>query len=433
MLLFSVLPFTVNAAPAHTIELSFSENAGGKTVISLILSEPKLLAAIDFTLTLSSGNAVIETFDTEDSDLADKFCDFDDISEDSSDKEIFTYTTKESEKRISFSGFFLNSFSATKTIHLCDITINSVEAFSSDDIFEFTYTLTGEDYSKTESRSYSLLHKDLCINAKKQAFSSGDADLDGKVNSTDARRILRASVGIDALSLEEYPYADTDYDGKITATDARFSLRLSVGLENAVIHSFDISLEDGKKCEEGGNYTFTCKLTGKSFTMVIPNGGHITEKPDCLNTGNCTICNEIILPALGHNFGENKICTECKADKNLIDEATAMLTPLLEEIHLYDTLAEESLQMNKYRDFIAHSQEATKSIKKAADICDGITGMEKVNEHLMTAYSVRFQAFASIMDENGNITANAGNCNAIRSAVAQSKEHIDYASDFYVE
>ncbi len=428
VLLISAFPFCVGATPTRKINLFFSESEDGKAVVSLILPSADKLTAIDFSITLSSGTAIIEAFSTENTDIKDIIYDFDALPEDSPEKDIFTYKTTEKPDRINFSGFFLDSLTTDKDFHLCDIIIFSDGELSETDVLQFSYMLTCEDGSTSESHTYSLLNKDLIANAKNLSYPSGDANLDGKVDSSDARIILRASVGLDVLSLEASPYADSDYDGKITATDARFALRFSVGLEEAVLHSFSISLEQEKTCEEGGNYTFTCSLTGKNFTMAVANGGHISNSPDCLNTGNCIICGEVILQPLGHNFTENGFCSECKADKNLIDETTEMLTPLLEEIHLYDTLAEKSLLMNKYKDFISNTQEATKSIRKAADICEGITGMEKVNEHLMTAYSIRFNAFASLMDENGGILSSAGNCNVILAAVKQSNRHIDYTS-----
>lgn len=53
----------------------------------------------------------------------------------------------------------------------------------------------------------------------------GDADGDGKITAADARLILRASVGLEEVSLDA---GDVDGDGKITAADARQVLRNSV-------------------------------------------------------------------------------------------------------------------------------------------------------------------------------------------------------------
>ncbi len=432
VLLFSALPFISFAAPENRINLSFSETEDGKTVISVILPPSDKLTAVDFSLVISSDTAVIEALSTENTDIKNMIYDFDCLPEDSTENEVFTYTATKKSDRISFSGFFLYSFTTEEDLHLCNIIIQSDREFTENDVFRFSYTLTCEESKETESHAYSLLNKDLSEKKEKRSYPSGDANLDGIVDSSDARLILRASVGLETLCLEESPYADSDCDGKITATDARFSLRFSVGLEEAVLHSFDISLEEGKNCEDGGNYTFTCSITGRSFTMEIANGGHICHDTDCINTGNCEICNEAILPATGHKFDKNGICTECKADKALLDEATEMLIPLLEEIHISDSLADEALHKNMRTDFIFHTQEATKSIRKAAVICQGITGMNKVEEHLMTAYNIRFQAFASVMDENGEILSNASNCNVILTAVKQSNQHIDYASYLYV-
>ena len=54
----------------------------------------------------------------------------------------------------------------------------------------------------------------------------GDVDGDGKVTAADARIILRASVGLEKVSLER---GDIDGDGKITSSDSRAALKISTG------------------------------------------------------------------------------------------------------------------------------------------------------------------------------------------------------------
>lgn len=426
--LFSVLPFSAEASPDRTVSLDFSETEEGKTLVSVILSPPDKLTVIDFSLILFSEGTAIDSLSIENTGIANMIYDFDSLPEHSDENEIFTYTAVKNTDRINFSGFFLDSFTSEDKLHLCDIIISSDRAFTEKDIVRFSCTLTGEESKEAVTLTYSLLNKDLTENNWRHSYPSGDANLDGIIDSSDARLILRASVGLDALGLEASPYADSDCDGKITATDARFALRFSVGLEETQLYSFDISLEEEKTCEEGGKYTFTCALTGISFSMEITGSGHICSKAACLTAGKCVICHEELLPATGHSFNENGICTVCTANKAILSEATEKLIPLLEEISTYDTLADEALSANKRIDFISYTQEATKSIKKAAELCKGVTGLEKVHEHLMTAYKIRFQVFVSLMDENGEILSSSGNCNAILTAVKQSNQHIDYAS-----
>ena len=58
----------------------------------------------------------------------------------------------------------------------------------------------------------------------------GDLDGDKTVSANDARIALRASVGLDAITLLQTESADTDWSRDITAADARTILRYSVGL-----------------------------------------------------------------------------------------------------------------------------------------------------------------------------------------------------------
>lgn len=60
----------------------------------------------------------------------------------------------------------------------------------------------------------------------------GDVDGDGDVDPADARKVLRAAVGLETLTDKQKTAADTDGDGKITAADARTVLRKATGLED---------------------------------------------------------------------------------------------------------------------------------------------------------------------------------------------------------
>ena len=63
------------------------------------------------------------------------------------------------------------------------------------------------------------------------ANAKGDVDGDGEITASDARLCLRAAVGLEELTKEQWAAADTDGDGEITASDARLTLRAAVGLE----------------------------------------------------------------------------------------------------------------------------------------------------------------------------------------------------------
>lgn len=58
-----------------------------------------------------------------------------------------------------------------------------------------------------------------------------DVDGNGKISAADARLALRASAGLESLSIFAQSAADVDGNGKITAADARKILRKSAGLE----------------------------------------------------------------------------------------------------------------------------------------------------------------------------------------------------------
>ncbi|MBR1810690.1 MAG: hypothetical protein IJ766_03430 [Clostridia bacterium] len=59
----------------------------------------------------------------------------------------------------------------------------------------------------------------------------GDVNMDGKVNSTDARRVLRVAAKLETLNEIESLLSDLDGNGKINSTDARKLLRIAAKLD----------------------------------------------------------------------------------------------------------------------------------------------------------------------------------------------------------
>ncbi len=58
----------------------------------------------------------------------------------------------------------------------------------------------------------------------------GDLTNDGKINSSDALKVLQYSVGLISLTSHQKKIADLNSDGKINSSDALFILQKSVGL-----------------------------------------------------------------------------------------------------------------------------------------------------------------------------------------------------------
>lgn len=62
-------------------------------------------------------------------------------------------------------------------------------------------------------------------------MTSGDVDFDGSITAEDARKILRASVGLEPPAWFLRIFYDLDSDNTISSADARSALRISVGLD----------------------------------------------------------------------------------------------------------------------------------------------------------------------------------------------------------
>ncbi len=165
------------------------------------------------------------------------------------------------------------------------------------------------------------------------AAEMGDLDGNGKLESSDARTVLRAAVGLDNLTDEQFILADTDGNGKIESSDARAVLRAAVGLEPLKplhTHSYTSKVTTKATCTADGVETFTCSC-GEAYTKAIAKTGHkqATKNTDvvaatCNKAGSynlvtyCTTCNATIksekktTPATGNHSWKDATCTAPK-------------------------------------------------------------------------------------------------------------------------
>lgn len=111
----------------------------------------------------------------------------------------------------------------------------------------------------------------------------GDIDGNGKVNSADARKLLRVAAKLDKLdkTTDEWGgvFGDFNNDGKVTAADARIILRVAAKLEKLTVPT-NALLENPIKIEGSGDkvltsfnlpegkYRMICKHTGSSNFII---------------------------------------------------------------------------------------------------------------------------------------------------------------------
>lgn len=86
-------------------------------------------------------------------------------------------------------------------------------------------------FDKHFAEMVEVIAEGLCKAVGVEYIKKGDVNGDGKVDVEDARKVLRAAVGLENLNSAETKRADVDGDGKVTVADARAVLRESVGLE----------------------------------------------------------------------------------------------------------------------------------------------------------------------------------------------------------
>ncbi len=78
--------------------------------------------------------------------------------------------------------------------------------------------------------NHALLHAEMHYGSVYDPFLIGDVNCDGTIDSSDARMVLRAAVGLEILDSYCSVAADVDKDSVISSTDARYVLRYSVGI-----------------------------------------------------------------------------------------------------------------------------------------------------------------------------------------------------------
>ena len=139
----------------------------------------------------------------------------------------------------------------------------------------------------------------------------GDADLDGKITSEDARLIMRYGVGLDQLNEGSMLFyaLDVDYDEVVGASDARLVLRAAVDLEtlcDEVPHKHawgSWRTISESTCQTKGSAIRFCLYDHTHYqTKSLPLSGHTMKKitNDFVTNGyvyrapyyQCTVCSQ---------------------------------------------------------------------------------------------------------------------------------------------
>ncbi len=431
--------FAVNAVSTDKAMLSFENNENDITV-SVVIPSPEKLSAIDFSISVISDSASISDMSFTGSDIEASALHSSELSDELTDENQFIYYHSMSDKKLSFSGYFIDSFSKDTDFLLCRITLKKSDNENNIHGIDFSYTLELADTSVSDSVSYELDFTEAennTVNSKPDtsavtpSYLTGDVNFDGKVSADDARSVLRAAVGIQLLPVNSMAYANVDYDNAITSSDARSVLRLSVGLETPVRHQFDVAIDKNSLCSNGGSYTFYCGLTATAYTIELQSSEHIFNDASCINAKKCIICGYKEAEATGHNFNKNGICTTCNIQKSGLEHIEHELVLLLDEISAYDAIADSALNKNNNTDFVTYAAKSALLIKEAAQLCEDTTGLECTYSYLMTAYNIRFNAFLACMDKNGLILTDKDSCNTILLSVIFSRFYLSYAAEIY--
>ena len=150
-----------------------------------------------------------------------------------------------------------------------------------------------------------------------------DADEDGVVSASDARLILRYSVGLtytegfgwmDGLAAI---YCDADKSGAVDSADARMALRTAVGLEAPESRAFVVTESAAQSCAADGYIKAECAVTGETVYLNFGKAPHSFLAEDrCAGKGVCCECQQMITFTPQHEFSVDPCrgtsrCIEC--------------------------------------------------------------------------------------------------------------------------
>jgi len=110
----------------------------------------------------------------------------------------------------------------------------------------------------------------LCASVTSFANTLGDVDGNGAVEIADARKTLRASVYLEALSDEEFTAADYNMDSKVTASDARHILIAAIS--NKTLTAVELTSKPAVDYYVGD----TLSVSGGVLTLTYSDGSEVT-------------------------------------------------------------------------------------------------------------------------------------------------------------
>ncbi|MBR3975636.1 MAG: dockerin type I repeat-containing protein [Clostridia bacterium] len=173
-----------------------------------------------------------------------------------------------------------------------------------------------------------------CIFAGAQNMA-GDVDSDGFVRAADARIVLRAAVGLEALDEDMIKVADVDNNGIINSADARLILRAAVGLEKLHIHTYNTeAVIKEATCVANGEKRCIC-VCSEYKEEVIPATGHKYRSaviaPTCTQQG-CTV---YTCSACNYEFTGNYIAAKGHLYKSTVTQPTCTAKGYTTKICIY--------------------------------------------------------------------------------------------------
>ena len=166
---------------------------------------------------------------------------------------------------------------------------------------------------------------------------AGDIDGDGIITSSDAKKVLIFSLGIETSTRSDIDKADVDRDGYITLNDARAILRIAAGIDASSEHIYSPwKIEIEATCKTNGMESSVCTHCGSVKTKITPKIHH--------SAGICPLCGEEFISYTSENkeivFGD---CADTVTE--IFGEPTEILKSGSNTIFIYEIYEKAKLEV----------------------------------------------------------------------------------------
>ncbi len=290
----------------------------------------------------------------------------------------------------------------------------SIEINGGDDQFEATYSVTSGTAPNVPEEPDEPDGPQQPGGDTVQLKPMGDVDGDGSTTSSDARIILRCSVGLESIDSANLAYANVDCDESVSSSDARLALRTSVGLEDVQMHYFALS-----------GSTYVCSHCDVSFSIPSVGSSHVHnyKHVGCNVPLRCD-CGAQSGKVPNHKINQQTtICTICGVNLTTMSEVIGYVNNVTDYSNSSLNAALREYNYGDYYDFFDNIIDYKLYLKLIVDKLSGLEDFKVAYDYFYKAYKLLDDALYYVTDYDGMITTNYSNASYVKNKLPTVMEY----------